>query len=229
MKIIATSDTHYFVQHYQIPSGDVFIHAGDLCTSGYIDEWNEQLKWLGNINPNFVKRYFIPGNHDFHIQNYPGPALQDMRRIGFTVLGFPGNVNFYTDTLPNGMTIGGCCYVSGLQNRWAFGEKTFRDFDCNPEEIIEMLIKTCDIVVTHVPFKDILDISNRTYTNVGEIIFKKCLDKCIDDHTCKVKYVIHGHVHEMYGSTDYKGIKFFNVAMCDRTNTHKNEPIELII
>ena len=213
MRLIATSDTHTYVNVNDIPEGDVFIHAGDLMTTGYLDDWYEQLEWLNALEHKI--KIFVPGNHDFHLQNYPGPALQDMRKIGVTVLGYPGNENYETYTLPNGCTIGGCSYVSGLGNRWAFGENTFKYFDCDPKKMINRVISGCDIVVTHAPFYGILDTSLRNGKSAGEIMFKTTLDLLLDSENTRISTIIHGHIHEQYGHVTYRGVDIFNVTMCD--------------
>ena len=91
MRIVATSDTHHVVDVSTIPDGDVFMHCGDLCRTGYPDDFECQLEWLAKL-PHKTK-LFTPGNHDFHLQVYPGPALQQLREVGVWVVGLPGNTH----------------------------------------------------------------------------------------------------------------------------------------
>lgn len=208
MKIVATSDTHFPVDVSKIPDGDVFIHAGDLMNTGYLPEWTAALEWLGKL-PHKIKLY-IPGNHDFHLQVYPGPALQDLRRIGVTVLGFPGNSGYDSYTLPNGMTVLG---VGGATNlpRWAFNrtEAELADYFA--------LTRRHDIVVTHAPAHGCLDMVRGH--NTGVIAYRNFL------YDSKPKIWIHGHIHECYGTHDYFGTKVYNVAMCDRNSQQVNAPM----
>lgn len=222
MRLVATSDTHSTVDLSLIPDGDVFVHAGDLMSSGYLSDWEKQLEWLAEL-PHKTK-YFIPGNHDFHMQLYPGPALQDLRKIGVSVLGFPGNNSYATEILPNLMIIGGCPFVDGLGERWAFGKALYNTMGANPQDDISRLINSCDVIVTHSPIYQVLDYA--PYRRFGNKMFKTVLDEYPPEHI-KVKHWIHGHVHEQYGSTTYNDINFYNVALCDRNQSHVNPPLVL--
>lgn len=60
MRVIALSDTHLF--RYDIPAGDVLIHAGDICQLGKPSEFTSEIVWLSK-QPHKHKIY-VPGNHD---------------------------------------------------------------------------------------------------------------------------------------------------------------------
>lgn len=224
MRIIATSDTHVMQDVSQIPDGDVFVHAGDLMTTGYLDDWYEQLTWLSKLK--HKQKFYIPGNHDFHMEVYTGPAMQQLRDIGFTVLGYPGNSKYLTAQLSNGMTIGGCPYVPNLDNRWAFGDFLYTKFNASPIADITQIIKTCDVIVTHSPIRGILDHSLRIGANVGCEAFRTALDN-ISQKDRRVKHWIHGHIHESYGIDFYDAISFYNVARAGRMAYNMN-PYEVI-
>lgn len=208
MKIVATSDTHFPVDPAKIPDGDVFIHAGDLMNRGYLPEWFEALEWLEKL-PHKIK-LFVPGNHDFHLQVYPGPALQDLRSIGVTVLGLPGNSHYDSCTLPNGMSVLG---IGGATNlpRWAFNR--------TENELTQYLalVQRHNIVVTHAPTHGCLDVARKYHT--GVMAYRNYLQQS------KPKIWIHGHIHECYGTSDYHDTKVYNVAMCDRNSQQVNSPI----
>jgi len=216
MRIIATSDTHYPVKDISIiPDGDVFIHAGDLMQNGYPDEWNPCLTWLAALP--HKHKYYIPGNHDFHVKNYPGPALQDLRKIGVTVVGIPDNPNYRKVILPNGMVMAGLPFVLDLP-KWAFNI-SWQELDDNLKKI-----GPSDIVVSHCPLKGILD-TNTQGEHVGicggyhQYIYHQYIRQ-YKPHTW-----IHGHVHESYGIAAFEGCKIYNVAMCDRHYKHANPPM----
>lgn len=236
MRLVATSDTHKPVDVDKIPDGDVFVHAGDLCNTGYIEDFYMNLEWLAALP--HKKKYFIPGNHDFHLCVYPGPALQELRSAGVTVLGFPGNSTYYTSELPNGMTIGGFPLVDGLQERWAFGMKTYKDFGVDrPYDIFRSLVFSCDIVVGHAPIYGFKDVSKRDtpHKNVGdekmlqEIIYAK--RSSAYGVNPKMKHYIHGHIHEdkgsMLASVENYEFMVHNVSMCDRAHRHTGKPLVL--
>lgn len=226
MRIVATSDTHYPVTSRDlIPDGDVYLHCGDLMNTGYPDDWKLQLEWLSQVK--HPHKFLVPGNHDFHMEVYPGPALQDLRRLGFTVLGFPGNINFYTAELPNKMILGGMAYVSDLQNRWAFGENTFRRFSpgVSPLEMVSSLIRKCDIIMTHSPILGILDKSLRNNAQAGERVFKDALVSAQLNGTQRVRHWFHGHIHEGRGKVESPTLNVYNVSMCNRSGQQVNKPM----
>ena len=208
MRIVATSDTHYPVDIAKwIPDGDVFIHAGDLMRSGYPDEWPPLLEWLAAL-PHKIK-LFVPGNHDLHLMNYPGPALQDMRKIGVIVLGLPGNDHYCSYKLENGKSVLGLPYVTGLP-RWAFNS--------SEKEISEHLVKMGrhDIIVSHAPVYAMLDEVGGM--KAGIHAYRNYL------YQHKPTYWINGHIHEAYGTREDYGCKFYNVALCNRDYIHANAP-----
>lgn len=214
MRIVATSDTHFPVDPAMIPDGDVFIHAGDLMSTGYLDDWHKNIAWLAAL-PHKIKLY-VPGNHDFHLEVYPGPALQDLRKRGVMVLGLPGNSQYNTFMLPNGKRVLGAAQVLNLP-RWAFNtteeniEKYFSQY----------IVGVPDIVVTHQPIYGILDRSDQGNELTGSKSYLNYLKSCY----VTPKYWIHGHIHEQYGKATFLDTTVYNVAMCNRKYEHANAPV----
>lgn len=232
IRLVVTSDTHRKVDPTTIPDGDVFLHVGDLMTTGYPHEFLEQVEWLAAL-PHKIK-LFVPGNHDFHFMVYPGPALQDMRRAGVIVLGLPGNIDFETFTLPNGMKVLGLPYVESLP-RWAYSLE-------NPEfnEHMKRTLHTnmnVDIIASHSPPHGVLDTMMngkhrgvKEYSNHFDFVHRFQDNGNFGWATIKQpKYWFCGHVHEAYGEVDLIGTKFYNVAMSDRFGNHANPPVVLDI
>jgi 3',5'-cyclic AMP phosphodiesterase CpdA len=63
MRIVAVADTHTFHDDLRlIPNGNVFIHAGDLCHGGRLDDLRSAAAWLRA----FPHRHkiVVAGNHD---------------------------------------------------------------------------------------------------------------------------------------------------------------------
>lgn len=212
MRIVATSDTHYKVDAKKwIPDGDVFIHAGDLMRTGYPSDFEDQLDWLNEL-PHAIKLY-VPGNHDFHLQVYPGPALQQLRRVGVTVLGLPGNENYETFVLPNGKRVLGLPYVTDLP-RWAFNAT-----DEQLEACLNRHYGDIDIVVSHMP-------PRYTRDKVGDYwVGSYAYSEFSENRHHPITHWIFGHIHEGYGMIEKRGVKYYNVAMCDRSYTHANPPM----
>jgi Predicted phosphoesterases, related to the Icc protein len=209
MRIVATSDTHYTVDVKTIPDGDVFMHCGDLMRTGYPSDFEKQLEWLAEL-PHEIK-LFTPGNHDFHLKVYPGPALQQLRDVGVWVVGLPGNENYSTYKLPNGMNVLGLPYVTNLP-RWAFNET-----DAYLGEFLARQ-RSIDIVMSHAPPKHILD-SPKPGINVGIQAYRDFA------RYHKPEHWFFGHIHECYGHEVQFGTEFWNVAMCDRSYKHSNPAV----
>lgn len=64
MRIVAVADTHLFhIDLDPVPDGDVFVHAGDLCRGGDLDELRLVVEWLNDLpHPH---KLVVAGNHDF--------------------------------------------------------------------------------------------------------------------------------------------------------------------
>lgn len=226
MRIVATSDTHYppeikrlngmlatvWEPTIEIPDGDVFIHAGDLMRNGYPDEWPPLLEWLARLP--HKHKFYVPGNHDFHLQVYPGPALQQLRQIGVTVIGLPDNPHFASAKLPNGMSMLGLPFVTNMK-RWAF--------NINKADLVEYmkriwLAQEHDVIVSHVPVHGLLDLAYNG-ENAGSMLYRNYLE------TRNPKVWICGHIHEGYGSVVHNQTRVYNVAMCNRDYKHSNPPV----
>lgn len=224
MRLVATSDTHFPVDVNFIPDGDVFVHAGDLMKTGYPDDFARQLKWLKQL-PHAIKLY-VPGNHDFHLQVYPGPALQQLRDVGVWVIGLPGNPNYETYTLPNGMRVLGLPFVKDLP-RWSFNVNSVDEgmapeiksvLDRHSYSVFES--KTPEIFVSHSPPYYVLDEVNGEHRGCEE--YNHFMHEYMTRHP---KHWIFGHIHEGYGTKEWMGTKFYNVAMCNRAYEHVNPPM----
>jgi Icc-related predicted phosphoesterase len=64
VRIVAVADTHTFQDDLgEIPDGDVFIHAGDMCRGGTLEELAPVAEWIRAL-PHSVK-IVVAGNHDW--------------------------------------------------------------------------------------------------------------------------------------------------------------------
>jgi 3',5'-cyclic AMP phosphodiesterase CpdA len=72
MRIVAVADTHLFTERYVVPDGDVFVHAGDLCRRGDLDELAAAAAWIAAL-PHRHK-VVVAGNHDWAFQRDPAAA-----------------------------------------------------------------------------------------------------------------------------------------------------------
>lgn len=72
MRIVAVADTHLFHGELVVPDGDVFVHAGDLCRGGDLDELREAAAWIAAL-PHRHK-VIVAGNHDWAFLREPAAA-----------------------------------------------------------------------------------------------------------------------------------------------------------
>ena len=64
MRIVAVADTHTFEDDLgAIPGGDVFVHAGDLCRAGTLEELEPVAAWIRGLP--HEHKIVVAGNHDF--------------------------------------------------------------------------------------------------------------------------------------------------------------------
>ena len=216
MRIITTSDTHFYTDPAKIPDGDVFIHAGDLMYTGQVGEWQDKIEWLGAL-PHKTK-LLIPGNHDYYIQQFEGLARAQLRKeAGVKLVTFEDGIA----VLPNRMALLGLQYVTGLRG-WAWNAE-----DTDLARKMEWVRDTPDIVVSHAPMWQMLDAIRPEATAyhermpVGTWAYADWFRKL----QVKPKYWINGHIHESYGTGEMDGCKFYNVAMCDRNYDQTNPPM----
>jgi predicted phosphohydrolase len=75
MRIVAVADTHTFQGDLRaIPDGDVFVHAGDLCRGGRLDELRPAAAWLRSLPHR--RKIVVAGNHDWCFVREPRSALE---------------------------------------------------------------------------------------------------------------------------------------------------------
>lgn len=214
MRIVATSDTHFPLSRAKvdIPAGDVFVLAGDFMYSGYLDEWHSRVEALSKL-PHPLK-ILVPGNHDLHIQLFAGPALAELRAAGVTVVGPPSRKYHNKIVLPNGMTLGGCPYVSNLPG-WAFNVD---------EDTVWGYLDTMgrvDILVAHSPPRAALDRAAGNGGHCGLQALRKYITRYQPDK------LICGHVHEGYGRMMVDRTEVINVSMCNIQYEMVNAPVVL--
>jgi len=72
MRLVCVADTHLFPDDLQVPDGDVFVHAGDLCRAGDREELERAAAWLASL-PHRHK-IVVAGNHDWGFARDPAMA-----------------------------------------------------------------------------------------------------------------------------------------------------------
>lgn len=200
MRIVAVADTHLFESDLgKIPDGDVFVHAGDLCRRGSLDELALVVPWLRGL-PHRHK-LVVAGNHDW--------CFARERDAAVALLG--PSLTYLED---EGVTIGGVRFWgSPWQPRyrdWAFnldrGAPIAAKWDRIPDDT--------DVLVTHGPPRGFGD-TTRVAGRAG----------CDDLLTAvrRVRPLLHlfGHIHTDGGTWRDGGVTYANVTTweCERGAT----------
>lgn len=216
MKITLISDTH--TKHWELekdlPGGDLLIHAGDLMNSGRdIRDIKDFCRWFNEQDYNH--KVFIAGNHDIMFEDYPEGAMEivnsykditylqdDWVQVGndkgtAKIYGSPWQPEFYSwaFNLPKG--------GPGLMSKW------------------EAIPEDTDILVTHGPPQDHLDVSGPPYNepHLGCALLRVKVDKQ------PPKIHVFGHIHGGYGYKFHNGTHFFNASILNERYNYTNKPV----
>lgn len=186
IRVVCISDTHNST--FEIPDGDILIHAGDLTQHGSFDEIQAQLKWLfGLPHPHKV---IVAGNHDLSLDSSFAtrfPARASGSESSTSDLNW-GDITYLQDSsvvldLPNGrrLKIYGSPQTPeyGL---WAFQYPAIRDVWTRkiPED--------ADVVISHGPPVMHCDVKRK-----GDGYLLRELRRV------KPRLVVFGHIHDGYG------------------------------
>lgn len=211
-KITFISDTHslHYLITNDLPGGDILIHTGDVMNSGkYQYELEKFLEWFSNVK-GYKHKIFIAGNHDILFEDFPIVAKEIFTQ-------YP-NVTYLQDSSINieGLKIYGSPWQPEFCD-WAFnlprGEKLKAVWDLIPNDT--------DILVTHGPPMDFLDMVIGQYEHLG------CYD--LKQKVLSVQPKIHcfGHIHSGAGETEFNDIKFINASVLDESYQYINKPINI--
>jgi Icc-related predicted phosphoesterase len=198
MKIVAVSDTHNALlrswgrePNYQIPDGDIFIHAGDLDVYDKSD-WLEFCVWIKKLPHKY--KVVIPGNHDFYIERYIKHILDG----SFNLL-------IHESREIDGLKIFGSPYVSWCGN-WVF------QYGKNDAHNVWAYIPNdTDILITHSAPRGILDKTSPQYAG----ILAGC--PALKSRVLEIKPKLHvfGHIHNGAGIKKVIGTTFINASVVD--------------
>lgn len=198
LRIVAVADTHTFHGDFAaaIPEGDVFVHAGDICRAGTLDELAPFAAWLAALP--HAHKLVVPGNHDWCFVREPasvramlGPTVTVLEDAGCTIDGvrFWGSpwqpaYHDWAYNLPRG---------NSLAEKWS------------------LIPDSTDVLVTHGPPEGIGD---RTSIG-GRHGCAELLRRVIE---LRPKLHVFGHIHEDGGAWQRGQTLFANVTTweCER-------------
>lgn len=220
MRITLISDTH--TRHglidpkVDLPGGDLLLHAGDIMNSGYNkNDIKDFCHWYNSLE-HYDQKIFIAGNHDRVFEDFPEDAreiyssyknityLQDERLDLWdaddqqtVIYGTPWQPWFYdwAFNLPKG--------GPGLMSKW------------------EAIPEDTDILITHGPPQEVLDISGPPYNEplLGCALLRERVDEI------KPKIHVFGHIHGSYGYKFLNGTHFFNASILNEDYNYANRPV----
>ena len=220
MRITLISDTH--TKHEELlwdkmdlPGGDLLIHAGDIMNSGYnSNDITNFCSWFDTLEQ-YDHKVFIAGNHDRMFENVPEKAMEivnsyknitylqdDWVKVGIDeemakIYGSPWQPEFYNwaFNLPKG--------GPGLMSKW------------------EAIPTNTDILITHGPPQDHLDMSGPPYNepHLGCALLREK----VDEQPPKIH--VFGHIHGGYGYKFHNGTHFFNASILNERYEYVNKPV----
>lgn len=204
MRVVTISDTHNDPPlAHTMPEGDVLVHAGDATFRGSIRELTKFNAWLMSLP--YKHKIFVPGNHDLDFDARPA----DTRKI------FDPSIHILIE---QSVEIDGVVFW-GSPMTPEFGDWAFGFPDWEGELIWATMPDKVDVVITHGPPLNILDLTAR-----GEAVgCPKLRDRI---RQVKPKLHVFGHIHECGGQswTSAEGTKHVNAAYMDERYDPAHNP-----
>ena len=218
MRIILISDTHgiHDSMYYDLPKGDVLIHAGDCTNVGSQSGTRQFVEWFQNLK-GFDTKIFIAGNHDWSFYRKPAwlfdlindenlsqsdcTYLEDSELI-IEAPEFSRPIKFY-----------GSPWQPPFMN-WAFNvprDQLYKYWEKIPLDT--------DVLITHAPPQEIRDFAKYTQTHEGCSSLRFYVEK--------IKPALHvfGHLHESYGAMVLNDTLFVNASTATLDYEMSNKPI----
>ncbi len=202
MKFVCLSDTHCLHDKFEVPEGDVLLHAGDFTMIGRPEKIIDFTAFLESLPHKY--KVVIAGNHDLLFEKQPAVAQNLLR-----------NCIYLEDSFVEieGIKIYGSPWQPWFFD-WAFnlqrGEEIKKKWDLIPADT--------DILITHGP----------PYGHGDEVLKKGsqgCEELLIRIRNLKIKYHVFGHIHEGYGITKEGMTTCINASNVDINYRPINQPI----
>ena len=203
MRFVAISDTHG-KHNFELPEGDVLLHAGDVSSRGLKTEIQRFLDWFAGLD--YTYKIFIAGNHDFFFEEASADDIQAM---------IPPEIIYLNDS---GVEIAGIHIWGSPIQPWFYDWAFNRQRGPAIQKHWDLIPANSDIVITHGP---VFGIHDRTVSGlpVG------CEGLLPVIQRIKPKVHLCGHIHEAYGSRQVGETLYLNASILDVRYTIANPPI----
>jgi predicted phosphodiesterase len=218
---------------YELPKGDVLIHAGDISNRGGEKDVTEFIHWFQSIE-GFDTKIFISGNHDrcfeqvnkpHHkrdydwLRNLMSPENLDQSDIVYLE---DSELTIEYPEFSRPIKFYGSPWQPEFYN-WAFN---LPRLGTELQEKWNMIPEDTDILITHGPpngYGDLVNNWRQPNTHVG----CECLISRIGEINPLVN--VFGHIHEGYGVYDNGKTTFVNASICTPNYNPTNKPIVIDI
>ncbi|MBK9489314.1 MAG: metallophosphatase domain-containing protein [Haliscomenobacter sp.] len=203
MRFVAISDTHG-KHNFELPEGDVLLHAGDVSSRGSKTEVQRFLDWFAGLD--YAYKIFIAGNHDFFFEEASTADIHTM---------IPPEIIYLNDS---GVEIAGIHIWGSPIQPWFYDWAFNRQRGPAIQKHWDLIPANSDIIITHGP---VFGIHDRTVSGlpVG------CEDLLPVIQRIKPKVHLCGHIHEAYGSRQVGETLYLNASILDVRYTIANPPI----
>lgn len=189
-----------------IPSGDIFIHAGDFTGNGTLEEVEDFNHFLAGLD--HTHKIVISGNHEYCFEKEPRQS-QDLLN----------NCIYLQD---NATIIEGIKFYGSPWQPWFFNWAFNLERGAEIRKKWELIDNDTDVLITHGP-----PVGHGDEVVSGERVGCEDLIDFVD--RIKPKYHIFGHIHEGYGISHNSHTTFINASTCDFEYDPVNVPIVLDI
>jgi predicted phosphodiesterase len=218
---------------YELPKGDVLIHAGDISNRGGEKDVTEFIHWFQNIE-GFDTKIFISGNHDHcfeqvnkphhkrdydWLRNLMSPENLDQSDVVYLE---DSELTIEYPEFSRPIKFYGSPWQPEFYN-WAFN---LPRLGTELQEKWNMIPENTDILITHGPpngYGDLVNNWRQPNTHVG----CECLINRIGEINPLVN--VFGHIHEGYGVYDNGKTTFVNASICTPNYNPTNKPIVIDI
>lgn len=198
LRIVCISDTHgAFLEHLNLPDGDVLLHAGDMSFKGTIPEMTAFNEYCGKVKHKYSYGiHACPGNHE---------------------LGVEANESLHKSIATNyNLLIHDAVDIAGIKFFFSAYQPTFFNWAYNLDrgqaikQKWDEIPNNTNVLITHGPTYGKLDKTPRG-EQVGCVDLYNRIMQLPD-----IKLHVCGHIHSAYGIYEsLSGIWYANASICD--------------